>query len=569
MDLEISKLIQSGAVVKCQDTPGQFMSNIFLIPKKDGSFRFILNLKKLNKYIRPLHFKMEDIRTTVKLMSKNCFMATLDLKEAYFLVSMHDDSRKYLRFRFLEQNYEFQCLPMGLSLAPFVFTKLLKPVISHLRNKGLLIIVYLDDLICIGNSYDDCLSCVTETIKLLEHLGFVINYPKSCLIPSQVQTFLGFELDSSKMCIRLPNSKRERIFDLLNKVINHTKVMSIRDFARFLGVLCASCPAVAYGWGYTKRLEREKYLALRDSNEDYECLMSLSADSGADLLWWKNNIMVTSNPIRAGHYSLEIFSDASTTGWGVSCRGERASGFWDETEVQSHINLLELKAAFFGLKCFASNLRNKEILLRIDNTTALSYINRAGGVQFTHLNDIARDIWVWCEQRQLFIYAAYIKSKENVEADEESRRLNIDTEWSLSARAFNKILRRFGQAHIDLFATRLNAKCCKYVSWKRDPDAYNIDAFTLDWNNYFFYAFPPFSLILKSLRKIVNDKATGVMVVPYWPSQAWYPLFMSLSQGDPLYLKPDFDLLVSPFRTAHPLWKRLTLVVSKLSGERF
>lgn len=78
-----------------------------------------------------------------------------------------------------------------------------------------------------------------------------------------------------------------------------------------------------------------------------------------------------------------------------------------------------------------------------------------GGVQYTHLNDIAREIWQWCEKRPIFIFASHIKSKENVEADEESRRTNIDTEWQLSDPAFQKIVNHFGYLEVDLFAMRL------------------------------------------------------------------------------------------------------------------
>lgn len=326
---------------------------------------------------------------------------------------------------------------------------------------------------------------------------------------------------------------------------------------------------MAYGWVYTKSLEREKFLALRESGDNYDKNMNLSPHLKSDFLWWINNITKTKNRIHDGRFSLEIFSDASLSGWGAVCNGERTGGFWGETEVQDHINLLELKAALNGLKCFTKHVYNEQILLRIDNTSAISYINRYGGVQYTHLNDITRQIWQWCEERQLHIFASYIKSKDNIEADEESRRSNIDTEWSLASSAFNRIIDTFGRPHIDLFATKVNAKCPKYISWKRDPEAFNIDAFTIDWSVYFFYAFPPFSLILKSLRKIIIDKATGIMVVPYWPSQPWYryPIFIKLSTFKPIVFEPKYDLLLSPFRTRHPLWKRLTLVSSLLSGE--
>lgn len=568
MNAAISQLLDSGAIIKCEDIKGQFLSRIFLTPKSDGTFRFILNLKALNKFIDPYHFKMEDLRTALKLLTKNCFMASIDLQEAYFAVPIHNSSKKFLRFKFQNQTYEFQCLPFGLSLAPLIFTKLMKPVASFLRNKGYLLVIYLDDILLLDNSYDRCLDCVTQTVNLLQSLGFVINDKKSNLIPRQSQTFLGFELDSQDMLVKLPDTKKNKILNKVNEILKF-KPLSIRDFASFLGLLCSACPGISYGWLYTKELERQKFLALHKHNDDYDKIMSIPPCLKSDLLWWAKHIMISSNPIRKNKFTLEIFSDASLTGWGIYCNGERASGLWDTNEISDHINLLELRAAFIGLKCFAKDLTNQEILLRIDNTTAIAYINKYGGIQFPHLHEITKQIWQWCEERKIYIVASYIKSKDNIEADSESRRTNVDTEWSLSPEAFQNIVHSLGSPQIDLFASRLNTKCDRYVSWKRDPSAYNIDAFTMSWNEFFFYAFPPFSLVLRCLRKIIDDNATGIMVVPYWPSQPWYPMFVSLSCSNIIYLEPSPELLLSPFRTPHPLWKRLTLASSILSSRRF
>lgn len=101
-------------------------------------------------------------------------------------------------------------------------------------------------------------------------------------------------------------------------------------------------------------------------------------------------------------------------------------------------------AVFLGLKYFAHDRHNCSILLRIDNTTAISYVNRMGGVQFPHLNDLSRQIWQWCEERNIWIFASYINTKDNIEADRESRKLNPDTEWELSNDAFRRIIYKFG-----------------------------------------------------------------------------------------------------------------------------
>lgn len=73
----------------------------------------------------------------------------------------------------------------------------------------------------------------------------------------------------------------------------------------------------------------------------------------------------------------------------------------------------------------------------------------------------------------------------------------------------------FGSFDIDLFASSANNKCEKFISWRRDPHAFRVDAFTVDWGEFYFYTFPPFSLVLRTLQKIRDNRAEGVVVVPY------------------------------------------------------
>lgn len=185
-----------------------------------------------------------------------------------------------------------------------------------------------------------------------------------------------------------------------------------------------------------------------------------------------------------------------------------------------------------------------------------------GGIQFPHLSDLSRQIWQWCEKRNIWLFASYINTKENKEADEESRRFNPDTECELYQGAFERISNAFGSPEIDLFASRANAKCQIYVSWKRDPDAITIDAFTINWNGKFFYAFPPFSLLLKCLQKVTEDSATGILVFPFWPSQAWYPQLMKIIISNIIWLYPNDHRVQSCYR------KPLILGAAVLSGRR-
>ena len=302
------------------------------------------------------------------------------------------------------------------------------------------------------------------------------------------------------MTIELTDEKRLKAKQKI-KNTSTISVCSIQSFAEFVGTLTAYCPAVKYGWTHTKAFERAKYLPLKKNNGNYKAKMILSKDLQPEFIWWSKVIFYTSFSTKAPRYVREIFSDASLTGWGVACKNQKTHGFWSTEERRSHINVLELKAALFGLECYASNLRSCDVLLRLDNTTAITYINTMGGIRYENLNKIARSIWGWCEERNLCTFASYIRSKDNIVADFESRRLEPETEYRLSDTAFKKIVREFGNPEIDLFASRINKKCEKYVSWIRNPGSAAVDALTLPWTPYFFYAFPPFTVILRVLQK--------------------------------------------------------------------
>lgn len=561
----IQTLLKQGVVRKVNKVKGQFLSPYFCVSKLNKKPRFILNLKKLNQHLELLHFKMEDYRTAMKLLYPNCFMCTVDLTDAYYTIPIYNKHRRYLRFSYKKCYYEFTCLPFGLATGPYIFTKLMKPVLAEIRRRGIVCCIYLDDFLVVGADALTSREHTQEIISILESLGFIINYKKSNLIPSYICKYLGFKFSSVDMTISLTVEKKVRILKAI-RLILLKKICSIRSFSILIGLLVSACPATKYGWLYTKRLERTKTKSLFLNRQDYESKMSINETDIQDLLWWIDTIPDARNNIRDDSFNIKIFTDASRTGWGCFCNGRTANGLWSREELEYHINYLELLAAFYSLKTFAKHLRSEQILLRIDNTTAVSYINRMGSIKYPLLSQLARRIWQWCEERDLWLQAVYISSEENVQADEQSRKLPSDTEYELDWEVFNQITSLFGQPSIDLFASQVNAKCDKYLSWRQDPNSFGIDAFSFNWKEFFsFYAFPPFCLILRTLKKIIVDRALGIVVVPYWETQPWFPLFMSLLLCPPMIL-PNNSLL---FPSRSPSTTNITMMAGVLSGNLF
>lgn len=118
-------------------------------------------------------------------------MVSIDLKDAYLSVPVLREHRKYLRFVWKRTTYEFQCLPFGLSSAPRVFTKLLKPVMALLRKRGIQSLIFLDDMLLMTELKELLEQLTQEVLALLRLLGVRINWEKSHLAPTQVIIYLG------------------------------------------------------------------------------------------------------------------------------------------------------------------------------------------------------------------------------------------------------------------------------------------------------------------------------------------------------------------------------------------
>ena len=523
---EINKLISLDVLEIAQDEPDQFISNIFLRPKKDGSYRMILDLTIVNKSVQYLHFKMHSLNTAVEMMRPSCWMGSIDLRHAYYSVLMHEEDRKFLRFRWNDILYQYKAMPNGLACAPRFFTKILNPVFAYLRNQGHELFQYLDDSFVIADTEEKCRESLLKLCDLLEQLGFVVHRDKSILKPTRKLVFLGFDLDSEQMLVSLTSDKVQKFktaaLELLQK-----ETYSIREVAGLIGLMIAYSPAFDYSLIHVKNIEREKIEALGKSRGSFEGIMTLSDESVNDIHWWLHNIELSGKHILICDPDIFLYTDASEEGWGAHVNGISSGGRWNQEESLLHINVLELKAIWFALRSFCKEDRIHVHVLT-DNTTALAYIKNMGGVRSLECNQIAYDIWLWAEERNIWLTISHIPGVENVVADYKSRHFSDNVEWALSWNLFDKICTRFGCPDIDLFASRLNKKLEMYVSWTPDPYASNIDAFSMNWRGTFFYAFPPFSCILKVINKALRDNATGVLVVPWWPTQPWWARLQNL-----------------------------------------
>ena len=380
------------------------------------------------------------------------------------------------------------------------------------------------------------------------------------------------------MTVELPLKKRQTVVQACEAFAHTPAVVPIREVARTIGVLVSTFPAVPWGPLHFRSLEREKTQALIKNRGNYDGLMTLNMGrSYEQLQWWINNIYKKSTAclIAPKCTTIRITSDACLTGWGgtavIDGQLEKSTaGQWQKEEKDTkNINFLEMKAALYTLKALCHNSRNTAIALRVDNTAAVGAIRNMGS-RSQICDEVISELWEWARIRDLWITVTHIPGVQNTIADAKSRQKHKDElEWALNPTFFNQAMAAHNwRPNVDLFASRLNYKVKTFYSLRADPEAYGCDAFTVSWRELKFYAFPPFPLIQRVLRKVQADEATGVVIVPDWPTRPWYPMLTSMLISDRYYMTRSTRVLTNPAHDFHhPLAASMTLTACLISGD--
>jgi hypothetical protein len=270
----------------------------------------------------------------------------------------------------------------------------------------------------------------------------------------------------------------------------------------------------------------------------------MSEDCATQLHWWleESNVM-KSVSILPFNPSMNLFTDASTSGWGAHVGVTRLSGVWTCKERSLHINNLEMLAVIRTVDLSEEVLRDRQVLLSTNNMTVVSYINNQGGTHSPSLCDLTTHLLLELHSMRMEMRAAHIPGCRNVLADSRERAGKIiSMEWTLHQEIFRQICSFWGIPQIDLFATRFNNRLPTFVSPYPDERAAWVDALSLYWNGMCAYAYPPTVLISKILQKISESSAKILLIDPAWTSRSWFPMRLELLEDLPWQL---------------PLWEKL------------
>ena len=372
------------------------------------------------------------------------------------------------------------------------------------------------------------------------------------------------------MEVKLPQEKVLGIKQQCQELLHHTQT-TVRVLAKVIGKLTAAIRAILPGPLHYRQLQMQKARALLTGNQSYESVVILTPECKAELDWWVRCIdqwngrtMIRPSPDLA----VRITTDASKKGWGAVWQDQTTQGVWSEEEQLQHINVLELKSAYYALKAFTKQMTDVHVHLRVDNMSTVSQINKMGGPRSGQLLEVTQQLWDYCLSKKIMLTAEHLPGHLNQVADTQSRIYEDSSNWQLMPEVFKQLDKRWGPFQIDWFADRLNAQVRKFVSWKPDPEAWQVDAFTMPWQEELGYAFPPFCLIGRCLAKVQRDSAEMVLVTPVWQTQPWFPRVLGMLTDFPVLLPQAPNLLTGPTGKTHPLTQgqQIWLAAWRISG---
>ncbi len=417
---EVMTLLEKGAIEMVSPALSEsgFYSRYFLVPKKDGGLRPILDLRCLNHALMRRPFRMITLKQILsQIRSVDCF-CSLDLKDAYFHIQIALHHRRFLRFAFEGVAYQYTVLPFGLSLAPRTFTKCMDEALSPLRQMGIRILNYLDDWLILAQSEVELLSHRTLILSHLERLGLRVNFAKSALSPSQRVSFLGTVLDSARMRAVIAPERALAIQKLASTFKSDT-ARPLNAFQRMLGLMAAASPVLQLGLLRMRPLQR--WLKPRVPHNAWchgRLHIRVNQACVTALTPWKNpRWMKKGVAMGLVHSRKVVMTDASNTVWGVLCEGKPTFGHWSKAEKGFHINCLEMLADCRACQFFLPDLIGRHVLIRSDNMSVVSYINHQGGVSSKRLFILAERLLEWAQLNLCSLRAAHLPGRLNQGAD--------------------------------------------------------------------------------------------------------------------------------------------------------
>ena len=455
----VDALLMKGAIERVTNVRSLgFYSRLFLVPKKTGDLRPVIDLSTLNRHMVVPHFKMETQGSVRSAIRSQEWAVSIDIRDAYLHVPMHQAVRKYLRFVVNKKVYQFTCLPFGLATSPREFTKLLRPVVSLLRQQGVKLHVYLDDWLIRADTPEEAQLHSQTTIKVLQFLGWIINFEKSDLTPSQDFQFIGMQFNTRRFTVAPLPKMRLKVQSVLQHWMANPNITA-RDLHRLLGMLVFMASLVRRGRLRLRPVQWWAATAWCQRTGNWSDGIQVPQWVLSEVAWWSSPAVLQGLPLAARETEVTLFTDASSSGWGAQLGSHSTQGQWSASQRLCHINILEMQAVIYAVRDFLPHLRYRVVRLMCDNAVMVAYIKNEGGTRSHTLMQMTIRLLKWCDSKAITLVPVHLPGVRNIQGDSLSRvGQTLTTEWTVAMESLRPVFAKWGEPQIDMFVTFANRR---------------------------------------------------------------------------------------------------------------
>ena len=281
------------------------------------------------------------------------------------------------------------------------------------------------------------------------------------------------------------------------------------------------------------------------SARSWNSYVTLSPMSIRQLSFWEENL----SAINVNHFDVSygchkiVYSDASSTGFAGFCvqsRDRFVHDMWVGDEVMKSSTWRELAAVDRVMTQLVGTLQGQRVKWFTDNQSVEKIVRKGSMKQ--DLQEMALHIFSVCLRNNIRLEIDWIPRALIERSDYLSKIVDHD-DWSVSDALFRYVESVWGPYDLDRFASYYNAKVGRFCSRFWNPNAFAIDAFSIDWNGYNLWIVPPVHIIARAILYLAQCQGYRTLIVPVWPSASFWPILHSdrISQ----FVRGCFDLPTS------------------------
>jgi hypothetical protein len=534
---ELKRLDKQGAVRELSEAEVErtkAWTPLIVKQKPNGKWRMITDLRSLNGCFRTAKFKQQTWKTIrgVLELSGAKWGTKLDVREFFHHLGLCRETQRWVRFQGKEGKYQAKAMPFGLAASPFWANKFAKVLQAALNKKKINHLWYVDDVLVLGDTAQQCAEKTNEALQILDNLGVQLNKEKCELEPKEQVEYLGMNIDLKNGCIAALTSRLNAVCREVTK-LKHAGSTCATRLARVAGKLEYLQVGMPSAIGLGKQLmfeagklaEKHGWMKTTTKNDKVHGLLKTIQQALK---------ITTPNPInRPWKQKSNLTTDASDFGWGAVLEGPKmkktSRGLFSRQEVREHITRKEVFAIELAVRNLSPKIPDQSHLEVWTDCTVTAAVWRKGSVKEKLMKGVTETILLLAK-RGISMSTQWIPGEKNTKADKLSRKWKEPNDYQIDP----KILKRFCQVNkfkvkVDCFASRHNRQCDAFWSWFPEWGACETNAFRQSWGGkQGLYMNPPWPVLPKVIKKIRSERATVCIVAPKWQAAPWWRAFQSM-----------------------------------------